>query len=143
MVQVGKITENYKQYVNALDTLKEALELELEHSESAKLSRALKDTAIQRFDYTYEILWKLLKNIAEYEKLESKSPRETFKNAFRLRFILEEDEQTFLDMITNRNLTSHTYNEDISLGIFNFIANNGIKAFDLIQKRLGDYLTEL
>lgn len=145
MVQRDKLTENYKQFARALNTIKEAIVLEKEasNSENDKLSRALKDSVIQRFEYTYEILWKMLKNISEFENMESKSPRETFKNAFQLGFIKQEEERVFLEMIRNRNLTSHTYNEQVSLGIFNFISIDGLNAFDIIEQRLNDYIKKL
>jgi nucleotidyltransferase substrate binding protein (TIGR01987 family) len=44
------------------------------------------DGVIQRFEFTYELLWKLLKIYLEREGIIAKTPRECFKESFRLAF---------------------------------------------------------
>jgi nucleotidyltransferase substrate binding protein (TIGR01987 family) len=76
----------------------------------------VRDAAIQRFEYNFELAWKTVKKFAEKQGIESNSPREAFKAAFRLKLILEEN--VWLDMLDDRNRTSHTYNENTADEIF-------------------------
>ena len=74
-------------------------------------SEYVRDAAIQRFEFTYELLWKVLKSYLEkIHGIRVISPRQVFKEAFALDII--GDEMLFLNMIESRNLIAHTYNED-------------------------------
>ena len=75
-----------------------------------------KDGVIQRFEFTFELLWKTLKIILEYKGIEVRSPRSAIKEAFKAGLI--EDDEIFLDMLEDRNLTSHIYDEETSEEIF-------------------------
>ena len=65
------------------------------------------EASIQVFEYVYELFWKLLKKICYEEGAEANSPRTTFKEAYAMKLI--DDEQTWLSIMESRNLTSHTY----------------------------------
>lgn len=81
-------------------------------------SDIIRDAAIQRFEFTYELLWKTLKAfLEEYHGIRVNSPRETFKEAFGLSII--NNEEIFLDMLESRNLLAHTYSEAESILIYN------------------------
>ncbi len=75
-----------------------------------------KDGVIQRFEYTFELFWKTLKIILSYLGIECYSPRNCIKEAFRQGLI--EDDEIFLDMLEDRNLSSHIYEEDSVEEIF-------------------------
>ena len=75
------------------------------------------DSAIQRFEFTFELFWNLLKEFALVNGLDLYSPAESIKAGFELRVI--EDEELFLEMLKNRNLASHTYEEITAEEIFN------------------------
>ncbi len=79
-------------------------------------SEIVRDASIQRFEYNFELAWKSVKKFAEKQGVECNSPREAFKTAFRLKLI--EDENIWLDMIDDRNRTSHTYNEETADEIY-------------------------
>ncbi|HMN47606.1 MAG TPA: HI0074 family nucleotidyltransferase substrate-binding subunit [Ignavibacteriaceae bacterium] len=70
------------------------------------------DGVIQRFEFTFELLWKTLRLFLLDEGIITKSPKEALKEAFR--FGLIKDEEIFLDMLEDRNQTSHIYSEEIS-----------------------------
>lgn len=74
------------------------------------------DGVIQRFEFTFELLWKTLRLFLLNEGIITKSPKEALKEAFRFGPI--KDEEIFLDMLEDRNLTSHIYSEDVSKEIF-------------------------
>jgi len=62
---------------------------------------------IQRFEMVVELAWKTLKRALEYEGLHPKTPRESLKEAFRLGWL--HDEEVWLDILDQRNTTSHVY----------------------------------
>ncbi|WP_376094312.1 HI0074 family nucleotidyltransferase substrate-binding subunit [Roseomonas sp. CCTCC AB2023176] len=62
---------------------------------------------VQRFETTIELMWKTLKRALEYEGLHPKSPRESLKEAFQVGWL--HDERLWLDMLEQRNSTSHVY----------------------------------
>lgn len=75
-----------------------------------------RDGVIQRFEFTVELLWKSLKFILKYNGIECYSPRNCIKEAFRTNII--DDDEIILDMLEDRNLSSHVYDEQVSKEIF-------------------------
>ncbi|SMN12647.1 Nucleotidyltransferase [Bathymodiolus heckerae thiotrophic gill symbiont] len=75
------------------------------------------DSAIKRYEICYELSWKSIQEQLKNEGLEvCNSPKNCFKQAFKLGLI--EEEEMFADMVQNRNLTTHTYNEDLADKIY-------------------------
>ena len=80
-------------------------------------SSIVMDATIQRFEFTYELLWKTLKIFLEdIHGIRAVSPRLVFKEAFALSVVEQED--IFLEMMQSRNLLSHTYNEEQAAEIY-------------------------
>jgi len=103
MIGSGKFEKSIINFEKALKRMEDVL-LEQETS-------IVRDATIQRFEFTYELMWKTLKVFMEdIHGIRTVSPRQVFKEAFSLSLI--EDEEIFLDMIQSRNKMSHTYNED-------------------------------
>ncbi len=70
----------------------------------------LEQTAVVKaFEYTYELSWKTMKRLLRYRGIESKSPRETFREAARIGLI--HDPEVWFGFLEKRNLTAHTYQE--------------------------------
>ena len=80
-----------------------------------------KDGVIQRFEFTAELLWKTLKIVLEYNKIECEGPRSCVKKAFKYGYIEEDD--LILDILEDRNKSSHIYDEKTSEEIFQRIKN--------------------
>lgn len=75
------------------------------------------DASIQRFEFTIELFWKTIKRLLrEHEEIDAPSPKRSFVEAFRLGWI--GDEQAWLGMLKDRNLTSHVYKEEEILAIY-------------------------
>jgi nucleotidyltransferase substrate binding protein (TIGR01987 family) len=96
-------------FKKAVITLEKAFIEFRQHSHST----LMRDGVIQRFEYTYESAWKLIKRYLEEEMGETDadtySKRELFRHAAEAKLI-QDPEQWFL-YHQNRNITSHTYNE--------------------------------
>jgi len=67
------------------------------------------DLIVKRFEFTYEMSWKALKRYLDFVGIDAKSPRAVFKEAYALQIIVNEG--IWLDMIEQRNLSSHIYDE--------------------------------
>lgn len=85
-----------------------------------------KDGVIQRFEFTFELLWKALKILLEEKGIKALTPKDVLKEAFRLEWI--ENEGTFLDMLEARNATSHIYDEKTAQEIFESIKEDYLSA---------------
>ena len=70
------------------------------------------DGMIQRFEFTFELAWKLLKSYAEYQGVDKEimGSRDAIRWAFEKGLIT--DSNVWMEMIKRRNDTSHTYDED-------------------------------
>jgi nucleotidyltransferase substrate binding protein (TIGR01987 family) len=80
-----------------------------------------KDGVIQRFEFTVELLWKALKAVLLYQGIECFSPRNCVKEAFKAKII--GDDEIILDMLEDRYISSHVYNEEKSEALFERIKN--------------------
>lgn len=67
------------------------------------------DLVVKRFEFTYEMSWKALKRFLSFLGIEATNPRNVFKEAYAQSII--SDETIWLDMIEQRNLSSHVYDE--------------------------------
>ena len=95
-------------YFNARRALAQ-LETFAQQSRGNDMDRA---AVIQAFEFTFETFWKAFKKIVEQEGEAAPFPRSAIAGAFQLGII--SNETTWLDMIRDRNQTSHVYNEAIS-----------------------------
>lgn len=91
-----------------------------------------RDASIQRFEFTFELAWKTLMRFARREGAESVAPRQTLRAAFKLGWI--EDEAIWFDMLDDRNLTSHTYNEDFAEELYARLPNYQRKLAELLER---------
>jgi nucleotidyltransferase substrate binding protein (TIGR01987 family) len=76
-----------------------------------KLSVLEKEGMVQRFEYTFELTWKTLKDFLDAKNVDARYPREVIKKAFEYEII--EDGEVWLEMLEQRNMMAHTYSEEI------------------------------
>lgn len=72
----------------------------------------VRDSAIHRFEFCFELAWKVLQSYLEREGLEARSPRSAIRAAFQVGLL--PDDTQWLAMLELRNLTSHTYDEALA-----------------------------
>lgn len=115
------------EFNNAYERLQEALE--------EKESEIVIDGALHRFEFTFELAWKSLKDYLEYMGLTEKtgSPREIIQQAFKQGII--EDGETWINMMLSRNMLSHLYDEKASRDIFIKIKDEYIKLFSKLNEK--------
>jgi len=124
----------------ALEKLKRAFEsLKTGLDEAETLLE--KDGVIQRFKYTFELFWKTLKLILKDMGIECYSPKSCIKEAFRAGLL--KDDEIFLDMLEDRNLTSHIYDEVTSEEIFERIKRVYAEILERAINKLEEKLKEV
>ena len=116
-----RIEEVYEDFKNALERLKEAL------NEDLSKGSIIVDGTIKRFEFTFELSWKLAKLILDYNNIDARGPRLTVKEAFKLGLI--KDGENWIDMLEDRNKTSHIYDEKQALKIYEKIKETHFKLF--------------
>jgi nucleotidyltransferase substrate binding protein (TIGR01987 family) len=93
----------------------------------------LRDSAIQRFEFCYELAWKMLKLWLEAEGVSALSPRQTLQESLQAGLI--DDGNAWSEIQRYRNLTSHTYNERLADEVYAFIGSSALPRFqDLAQR---------
>lgn len=89
---------------------------------------------IQFFEMSFELAWKVLKDYLESEEYIVKSPRETVKQAFQIGLI--DNGHAWMDALADRNLTTHTYNEELANKMTEEILNIYLPELDKIYIKL-------
>ena len=81
----------------------------LEERGLEQMSELEKEGLIQRFEYSYELAWKTMKDYLEEQGtiIDPVTPRNVIKEAFSAQIIA--DGQVWVDMMLHRNLLAHTY----------------------------------
>lgn len=118
-------------FQRALGRLEEVVTLQRQR----QLSPLEKDGMIQRFEYTQELAWKVLKNYIEYQGGERLAgSRDTIRQAFALGIITNAD--PWFDMLESRNEISNVYDEDIENDLLDKITMTYLSIMRELNKRI-------
>ena len=120
----------YKKFSEAIEYVKyNILETNEEIENSASiLNDIIKQGLIQCFEYTHELAWNVMKDYAEYQgNSDITGSRDAIREAFKMKLI--SDGKVWMNMIENRNRTSHTYNEETATEIYRLIIEDYDNAF--------------
>lgn len=115
--------DNYKR---AFGLLREAIEL----STRRPLADLEREGVIQRFEFTWELAWKLLNDllVAEGVHLDTVTPRSVLRAAFKARLI--SDGEAWMKALDARNRMSHTYDSNAVGRVVDEIARDYLRLFD-------------
>jgi nucleotidyltransferase substrate binding protein (TIGR01987 family) len=109
----------------ALDTLEKIVPLEE--------TDIVRDATIQRFEYTYELAWKMIKRHLEWSgavEADSLPRKELFREAARVKLI--EDAEVWFEYHQARNQTSHTYEEKTAREVYQVAKRFAVDARKLL-----------
>jgi len=102
---VRKSASLREDFAAAINRLKQALALPKDD--------IVRDSAIQRFEISFELCWKFLKaHLEEEHNASCTSPRTCFRAAFK-NGVLDND-PFWIDLTVLRNYTVHTYSESLA-----------------------------
>jgi nucleotidyltransferase substrate binding protein (TIGR01987 family) len=108
---VGRLTERLDAAAKALVTFRSIL--------SRPKDEIVRDASIQRFEYTFEAVWKAAQLYLRLgESLEVASPKAVIRASFQTGLLTDPQARTAMQMADDRNLTVHTYNEDLAEEIY-------------------------
>jgi len=97
----------------------------------------VRDAAIQRFEFTFEVIWKTLKLFLERQGHECGGPRSTLKKAFTEGLISSPDEaDLWLALLEDRNLTSHAYDERLAARIYQHIVKDYARILGAMAEKI-------
>ncbi len=120
--------QRFSNYRKALSQLKKFIT-------KGELSELEEQGLIKAFEYTYELAWVTLKDYMEYQGISNIiGSRDTIREAFANNLI--RDGETWMKMITSRNLTSHSYNEATADEIAEAIFDNYFYLFEELESTL-------
>lgn len=88
----------------------------LEEALAAPETAMNRDATIQRFEFTFELAWKAIQEVARAQGLSCQSPKECLRLAFQQEWIT--NEARWLAMLEDRNRTSHTYDETFAHALY-------------------------
>lgn len=104
MVVEDKIKLQIAQLNQAVSTLAEAAVLEP--------TQINKDATIQRFEYCFELVWKLMQSIARIKGTEVYNPRDSIRTAAQNNLI--DNAETWFEFLKSRNTTVHIYSQKVA-----------------------------
>ena len=127
--------QRFDNYGRALQTLRNAAELATQRP----LSELEQQGLIQGFEFTHELAWNMLKDFLEAQGIAGLiGSRDAIRTAFK-NGLLQEGE-TWMEMIKARNLSSHTYQQDLAQRIATDILTRFYPAFVALEQRMRSLL---
>lgn len=127
MIDAIRWRQRFENFERAFRLLQEAFE-----KDPSQMSDLEKEGVVQRFEYTFELAWKTLKDYLVYHGVtfDQITPRSVIKQAFAAGIIA--DGQTWIDMLEQRNLMSHTYDNAIFETVFRNISDRYVVAIQQV-----------
>lgn len=115
--------QRFRNYEKALHQLIQGLKVY-----SANPIDIVKEGVIQRFEFTHELAWKVMRDFLQYEGYQNiNGSRSATREAFNKDLI--EHGQLWMEMIDSRNKTVHTYDDNILETEFRKIVNVYVPLF--------------
>lgn len=122
--------QRFDNFQRALRQLTLAMELKAQRP----LSELEQQGLIQGFEFTHELAWNVLKDYLEMEGIQGLvGSRSAVREAFKRGLVRDGD--VWMDMIEKRNLSSHTYNQNVANALAEAIAERYYPAFCELQQR--------
>ena len=122
-----RFEERKQDFYNALSRLQEAL--------NTDVTDVVIDGVLYRFEFTFELSWKTIKDYLEYLGVTEKigSPREIIQLGFKQGII--KDGEAWIQMMLSRNALSHLYDEKTSREIYEKIKMDYINLFNELKAK--------
>ena len=126
--------QRFQNFSKALDYLDTALKIE-------NPDIIQKAGTIQFFEMSFELSWNLVKDYLEEQGfVDVKSPRTALKKAFEIGII--ENGHDWMDLLLDRNLTAHTYDEQKATEMELLILNKYFPILKSLHQHFNEKLNE-
>ena len=133
----------WRQRFQSFDKAFTLLQTAMEGREPELFSDLEKEGLAQRFEFSFELAWKVMKDVLEYNGVEIEKPvgpRSVVKAAFSSGLIA--DGQVWIDMMLHRNLLSHTYDSSELKSVLVEIKARYLTAFQTLRDDLAAKMAE-
>lgn len=128
---MSKIENKLTNFSKAIQRLREAVQ----EFEKNRDNDVIRDGVIQRFEFTYELAWKTTKEyLEELGIVDRNSPKAVIKEAYVQRLLISET--NWLLMISDRNMTSHVYKEEMAKEIVERITKLYVNEFERLLEKI-------
>ena len=124
----------WKQRFDNLQSAYLRLQEAVEANRQAPDNRLIQMALIKAFEMTFELSWKTMKDYLKYNGIDVKLPREIIKQAFATDLII--DGQMWIDMLEDRNLMAHTYDEARALQAVDHICQRYMAGVEQLHQYL-------
>ena len=131
---VERVHLKWEDYHRALGRLHTALE------KDADTDDMYLDATIQRFEFCFELAWKLIKAVLEYEGIEVNSPRSCIREGWKQGLI--SDAEAWLEMMEKRNLSLHTYDENVAREIYHDVKEWYAALLESFDQTMNDWQSD-
>ncbi|MFN3800360.1 nucleotidyltransferase substrate binding protein [Belliella pelovolcani] len=126
--------QRFENYQKAFSQLKSAIE-----DNGVNPIDIIKEGILQRFEFTHELAWKVMKDYLEFEGIQNiTGSRSATREAFNIGLI--QKGQIWMDMIESRNKTVHTYNQDVLIVEFKKVVEDYFVLFDAFEEKMKSLL---
>ncbi len=127
----------WKQRFQNFEKAYEMFQRRIDEYEKNRTLEAYQMALIQAYEIIIELAWKLIKDYLEDGGTKVNTPKQVIRQAFQFEIIAHGED--WMEALALRNLTSHTYNEDVSNKVLNFITEKFYRIvrdlyFDLKQE---------
>jgi len=121
--------------MSKLDNLIEQFEKAVQRLNSVlkqEKNEFIRDSAIQRFEFSFELAWKTIKALLEEKGIRCFSPKGCLQEAFHQNLIDEPD--LWLEILRVRNQTTHLYNEEMAEEIYSQLSRFLVYFQNLLER---------
>ena len=127
--------QRFNNYRKALKKLGQAVDTVSEKMDWGEgVDDLLQEGLIQRFEYTHELAWKVMKDYAEYQGYtDIKGSRDAFRKGLEMGII---DSVKWMESIEDRNQTSHNYDDETANEIFEAVVNEYYPLFVKFEQEM-------
>ncbi len=130
-----RVEQRFLDFQHALKRLASVIE------EDLSLTDAIIDATIQRFEFVFELSWRLAKDILEYRGILVSSPRSVIKEAFKQEIMV--DGETWISMLEDRNMAAHIYDEQLAFRIYSEIKHTYYPLFCHFECKVAEIIEEM
>ena len=116
-----------------LENLKKACG-KLRDAQAFEDTEPFREATIQRYEYTFELAWKLMSSVLKEQGIDSFGVRNVIRDASRLGLV--SDPSVWFSYAEARNKTSHTYREEIALEVYRIARGSFLNDVDALIKNL-------
>lgn len=127
-MNANRLKELRMDYQNALQRLNEGAVLPVDNA-------IVIDGVIQRFEFTFELAWKWLQVYLRRQGVEVHGPRPVIKEAFSAGLL--QDGEGWINMLEDRNRTSHIYDESEARQIYQRITSLHLGLLQQLPAQIG------